>query len=164
MVKGNEFGTSKKSGNFPYLPNNFEDTRNGKRYNVPFTDFMPKDQTTGYYYNPKSTTKKEDYFSDWKPQSLLEQILNRRDDVLLALCLPFSVLLAAALPSLIKYFMNSYGMSFPTITTTATGNRFRGLMDINPSVIASILETIEKFSEKFADEDSQRTHGNNKHK
>ncbi|KAG8187377.1 hypothetical protein JTE90_016923 [Oedothorax gibbosus] len=174
LYNGIGFGILKKIDNgppssedpadtFDNFPTSFADFNNKGYY------FNSK----GHYFNSKGAPRKgnnfkgyagtSDFSAPWmlpadtvsdlklmqelegaKPQGLLEQMLNGRNDVILALLIPFSVFLAAVLPSIFNYSIKNGFMNLPTITTTATGNRGRGLLD--PAVVLHVLEAIEKLS------------------
>ncbi|KAG8193602.1 hypothetical protein JTE90_000235 [Oedothorax gibbosus] len=173
-----KYGAPEKISNFPSAAAKSDASRID---NIPptFSDFVPN-QNAGYYYKSQSKkgddfkgyTDITDFQTPWmfppvtdmasflkstkevedaKPQGLLDQMLDGRNEIILGLLIPFSILLAAALPPIINYFLKSYSTDFPVITTTATGNRGRRLLNIDPSLIASVLETIESFSQKFSE-------------
>ncbi|KAG8198935.1 hypothetical protein JTE90_015142 [Oedothorax gibbosus] len=151
-----------------------DDSRNDKgKYNLPtsFADFKPDNTRSTKNYYQKRPSPPKGYYSDdfdypasWmfpssdvlssikgvdEPQGLLAKLKSEPVLVLLAVAIPFSILLAAVLPSLIAYLMGG-NSNVPTITTSATGDgsgaagkrlsRFDNL-----SFVASVLDVIENF-------------------
>lgn len=109
--------------------------------------YIPADSWKGDPWTPDKMATMMMMMNQMKPkQSLLSGLFKEPFAILMAAILPLSLILAAVLPTFANMMMNG---GIPTITTTATGGKARGLED---DVFSSpVMKALRTFGARALD-------------